>query len=52
VLAELDRKLDGHPLQNELNRLSEARKKKSVSKVEIDRLNDIHGNANVTIGNK
>lgn len=35
VLAELDRKLEGHPLQNELNRLSEARKKKSVSTIEI-----------------
>ena len=52
VLAEIDDKFDGHPFQKEIERLRDARKKKSVSKVEIDRLNDIHGNANVTIGNK
>lgn len=35
TLAELDDKLDGHPFQNELKRLREVRKKKSVSMIEI-----------------
>jgi hypothetical protein len=52
VLAEIDDKFDGHPFQKELERLRDARKKKSVSKIKIDRVNDIHDNPNVTIGNK
>ena len=35
ALAEVDDKLDGHPFQKELERLREARKKKSVSQIEI-----------------
>lgn len=52
VLAEIDDKFDGHPFQKEIERLRDARKKKSVSKIKIDRVNDIHDNPNVTIGNK
>lgn len=50
ALTELNDKLDGHPFQKEIDRLRDARKKKSVSKIEIGKVNDIHGNDNVTIG--
>lgn len=49
VLSEVDRKIAGHPFKDHLERLSEARKKKSVSKIEIDRVNDIHDNPNVNL---
>ena len=52
ALIEVNDKLDGHPFQNEIERLREARKKKSVSKIEIEKVNDIHGNDNVNIGSK
>ncbi len=52
VLAEVNDKLDGHPFQNEINRLREVRKKKSESKIEIEKINDIHNNQNVNIGQK
>lgn len=52
ALTEVDDKLDGHPFQKEIERLRNARKKKSVSKINIDKVNDIHDNPNVTIGNK
>ncbi len=52
ALTEVDDKLEGHPFQKEIERLSEARKKKSVSKIEIEKVNDIHDNPNVTIGGK
>ena len=52
ALTEVDEKLGGHPFQKEIERLREARKKKSVSKVEIEKVNDIHDNPNVTIGSK
>ena len=51
-LAEVNDIFDGHPFQKEIERLREARKKKSVSKIEIERVNDIHDNPNVTIGSK
>lgn len=35
VLAEIDDKFDGHPFQKEIERLRDARKKKSVSMIEI-----------------
>lgn len=35
VLAEIDDKFDGHPFQKEIERLRDARKKKSVSTIEI-----------------
>lgn len=49
VLSEVN---DAHKYiyQDELNRLREARKAKSVSNVHIDRVNDIHGNDNVNVG--
>lgn len=52
ALTEVDGKLEGHPFQKEIERLREARKKKSVSKIEIEKVNDIHDNPNVTIGSK
>lgn len=52
ALAEVNDKFDGHPFQKEIERLRKARKKKSVSKIEIEKVNDIHDNPNVTIGNK
>ncbi len=52
ALAEVDDKLEGHPFQHELNRLREARHKKSVANIKIERLNDIHDNSSVTIGSK
>lgn len=51
ALTEMDNKF-GHRYQTELDRLREARKKKSVSNIKIDRVNDIHDNPNVNIGNK
>jgi hypothetical protein len=35
VLAEIDDKFDGHPFQKEIERLRDARKKKSVCTIEI-----------------
>ncbi len=52
ALTEVNDKLDGHPFQKEIERLREARKKKSVSKIKIEKVNDIHDNPNVTIGSK
>lgn len=52
ALTEVDGKLDGHPFQKEIERLRDARKKKSVSKIEIEKVNDIHDNPNVTIGSR
>lgn len=52
ALAEVNDKLDGHPFQNELNRLRETRKKKSFFNINIDKVNDIHDNPNVNIGSK
>ncbi len=52
ALAEVDDKLGGHPFQKDIERLREARKKKSVSKIEIEKVNDIHNNPNVIIGSK
>lgn len=52
ALAEVNDKFDSHPFQKEIERLRKARKKKSVSKIEIEKVNDIHDNPNVTIGNK
>ena len=37
VLVEVDGKLDGHPFQKEIERLRKARKKKSVSNINIDK---------------
>ena len=51
TLSEVNDKF-GHRYQKELDRLREARKKKSVSNINIDRVNDIHDNPNVNIGNK
>ena len=50
-LSEVNDKY-GHRYQAELDRLREARRKKSVSNINIDRVNDIHDNPNVNIGNK
>jgi len=52
TLTEVDGKFDGHPFQKEIELLRNARKKKTLPKINIERLNDIHGNSNVTIGNK
>lgn len=38
--------------QDGLDRLRQARKKKSVAQINIDRLNDIHDNSSVSIGSK
>lgn len=51
TLSEVNDKF-GHRYQAELDRLREARKMKSVSNINIDRVNDIHDNPNVNIGNK
>lgn len=51
TLSEVNDKF-GHRYQTELDRLREARKKKSVANINIDRLNDIHDNPNVNIGTK
>ena len=52
TLTEVDGKLDGHPFQKEIELLRNARKKKSLPKINVERVNDIHDNSNVTIGNK
>jgi len=49
VLAIVNDKSD-HLYQEELERLREASKKKSVTNFNFDKLNDIHDNQNVTIG--
>ena len=51
TLTEVDKKL-GNPFKKELERFAEKRRKKSVSKIEIEKVNDIHDNPNVTIGGK
>ena len=51
TLSEVNDKFE-HRYQAELDRLREARKKKSVSNIKIDKVNDIHDNPNVNIGNK
>lgn len=51
TLSEVNDKF-GHRYQADLDRMREARKKKSVSSINIDRVNDIHDNPNVTIGSK
>lgn len=51
ALSEVNDKF-GHRYQAELDRLREERRKKSQSKINIDRVNDIHDNPNVNIGNK
>lgn len=48
ALSEVNDK-SGHRLQKELNSLREARKKKSTFNINIDKVNDIHGNDNVNI---
>lgn len=49
VLSEVN-DAHNHCCQDELNRLREARKHKSVSNVHIDRVNDIHDNKRVDVG--
>jgi hypothetical protein len=51
VLSEVSEQ-NGHQYQKELNRLREARKKKSKTIIHFDSLNDIHDNRQVTIGSK
>ena len=51
VLSEVNDQ-NGHQYQKELNRLREARKKKSKTLFHFERLNDIHGNGQVNIGSK
>lgn len=51
VLSEVNDQ-NGHQYQEELNRLREARKKKSKTLFHFERLNDIHGNGQVNIGSK
>ena len=51
VLSEVNDQ-NGHQYQKELNRLREARKKKSKTILHFDRLNDIHDNGQVTIDSK
>ena len=51
TLSEVNDKFN-HQFQGELDRLRETRKMKSVSTINIDRVNDIHDNPNVNIGNK
>jgi hypothetical protein len=51
VLSEVNDQ-NGHQYQKELNRLREARKKKSKTIIHFDSLNDIHDNGQVTIGSK
>lgn len=49
TLARINDKF-GHIFQEDLNRLREALQKKSESKINIEKVNDIYGNSNVTIG--
>lgn len=51
AISEVNEKF-GNRYQAELNRLRDVRKKKSVPNVNIERINDIHDNPNVNIGNK
>ena len=51
VLSEVNDKFE-HRYQKDLDSLREARKKKSVANINIDRVNDIHDNPNVNIGTK
>ena len=51
ALSEANDKF-GNQYQKELNCLREARRKKSVSNINIDKLNDIHDNDKVNIGSK
>jgi hypothetical protein len=51
VLSEVNDQ-DGHQYQKELNRLREARKKKSKTLFHFERLNDIHDNGKVIIDSK
>ncbi len=51
VLSEVNDQ-NGHQYQKELNRLREARKKKSKTILHFDRLNDIHDNGQVIIDSK
>lgn len=51
VLSEVNDQ-NGHQYQKDLNRLREARKKKSKTLFHFERLNDIHDNGQVTIDSK
>lgn len=51
ALSEVNDKF-GHRYQEDVDRLREARKNKSAHNVYIDKVNDIHDNPNVTIGNR
>lgn len=51
ALSEVNDKYE-YRYQQELDCLREARKKKSVSNINIDKMNDIHDNPNVNIGSK
>lgn len=51
TLSEVNDNFGGR-YQAELNRLREARKKKSEPKIKIEKVNDIHDNPNVNIGSK
>lgn len=51
VLSEVNDQ-NGHQYQKELNRLREARKKKSKTIIHFGSLNDIHDNEQVNIGSK
>ena len=51
VLSEVNDQ-NGHQYQKDLNRLREARKKKSKNLFHFDRLNDIHDNGKVIIDSK
>lgn len=51
VLSEVNDK-HAHQYDEDVNRLREARKKKSMLNIKIDKVNDIHDNPNVNIGNK
>lgn len=48
ILSEINDKY-GHRFQKQLDRLREARKKKSTFNINIEKMNDIHGNGNVNI---
>ena len=51
VLSELNDNKE-HRFQKELDFLRSARQQKSENKVNIERINDIHGNSTVNIGSK
>lgn len=50
TLVEVNEKM-GNQYNNEIKHLREARKNKSICKINIDKVNDIHDNPNVNIGN-